>query len=175
MAGTLVDVPTNYRQIAQPDPAANSRRVPARSERSQLAMMWQEAKTALVTRVAGPQQLVTVPRLVVPIGHNQLAFRVSSYAEEAEQLAQDGRVIVQPGDWRGNPALGSHQWHGQAQVVTGGTLLPFVQSEIDAKYRWRTSVARMAHRVARGAAPYGDVVVLVTVREPVPMLMPPSP
>ncbi|MBF6172199.1 hypothetical protein [Nocardia blacklockiae] len=169
MTGTLIDVP-NTPQVAQPEPVA--RPIGGRPGDSAAANLWQQAKTVLVTRVAGPQQLVTVPRLVVPVGQNQLAFRISSYSPEAEQLAADGRVVVQPGDWRGSPALGSHQSQGRAQVVTGGTLLPFVQSELDAKYRWRVPLARFAHRLARGAAPYGDVIVLVTVFDPVPMLPP---
>ncbi|WP_216896303.1 hypothetical protein [Nocardia alni] len=198
MNGTLVDVPTAYLSVAQPNPGAGpvpgggpnpglyrkpiARPIPApdggpqapggRPERSDTANIWQEAKTVVVTRVSGPQALVTVPRLVVPIGHNQLAFRVSSYATEADELSRDPRVLVQPGDWRGNPSLGSQQRQGQAQVITGGTLLPYVQTQIEAKYRWRTSVARMAHRLARGAAPYGDTIVLVTVYEPVQALMP---
>ncbi|WP_280361041.1 hypothetical protein [Nocardia wallacei] len=169
MTGTLVDVPT-ARQVAQPDPGA----VPQPTAGGPGPRnIWQQAKTVLVTRVAGPEQLVTTPRLVVPIGHNQLAFRTSSYAPEAEQLARDGRVVVQPGDWRGSPVLGSHQLQGRAQVVTGGTLVPFVQSELDAKYRWQIPLARMAHRLARGTAPYGDIIVLVTVYDPV-LMLPPS-
>ncbi|GAB2690164.1 hypothetical protein [Nocardia thraciensis] len=168
---TLIDLPTTPMQVAQPGPAPRPRR--GNPARPGMADLWQQAKTVLVTRVTGPQQLVTVPRLVVPVGDNQLAFRVSSHAPEATQLAHDDRVLVQPGDWRGSPALGSQQRPGRAQLVTGGTLLPYVQSEIDAKYKWRTSLARFAHHFARGAAPYGDVIVLVTVHDPVPMLMPP--
>ncbi|GAB2537322.1 hypothetical protein [Nocardia heshunensis] len=137
------------------------------------AAVWQEAKTVLVTRAIGPRQLVTVPRLVVPIGENGLAFRTSSYSAEAEQLAQDGRVLVQPGDWRGTPAMGSRQLQGQARLVSEGTFVPRVQAELEAKYRWRTSFARMAHRLANGSAPYGNLIVLVTVFEPGPLALPP--
>ncbi|WP_280384951.1 hypothetical protein [Nocardia wallacei] len=168
---TLIDLPTTPMQVAQPGPPPPPHR--GRPGDSQAAAVWRQAKTVLVTRVVGPQKLQTVPRLVVPIGDNQLAFRVSSHSPEAGQLAQDERVLVQPGDWRGNPALGTQQRQGRAQLVTGGTLLPYVQSEIDAKYKWRTSVARFAHHFARGAAPYGDVIVLVTVHNPIPMLLPP--
>ncbi|MBB5914549.1 hypothetical protein BJY24_003416 [Nocardia transvalensis] len=173
MSGTLVDVPSGELRFARPEPGAGERPAWGGPGHPAAASIWQDAKTVLVTRVTGPQQLVTVPRLVIPIGHNQLAFRVSSHSSEPDQLVADGRVLVQPGDWRGSPTLGSQQRQGRAQVVTGGTLLPFVQSEIDAKYKWRMPLARFAHRVARGAAPYGDVVVLVTVYEPVPMLLPP--
>jgi hypothetical protein len=181
MTGTLVDVPTRYLSVAQPNPGGRPNPVPQQVAQpfpghpghSDPANIWQQAKMVLVTRATGPQQLVTVPRLVIPIGRDQLAFRVSSYADEADDLARDGRVLVQPGDWRGNPALGSQQRQGHAQVVTGGTLLPYVQSEIEAKYRWRISLARMAHRLARGSAPYGDVIALVTVYEPLRALIPP--
>ncbi|MTE14373.1 hypothetical protein [Nocardia aurantiaca] len=137
------------------------------------AAVWQEAKTVLVTRATGPRQLATAARLVVPIGDNGLAFRVSSFSAEAEQLAQDGRVLVQPGDWRGNPKLGSRQLQGHARLVSTGAFVPWVQAEIEAKYRWRMSLARAAHRMANGNAPYGNLVVLVTVFEPGPLALPP--
>ncbi|CAM3950840.1 hypothetical protein NONI108955_01005 [Nocardia ninae] len=165
MTDTLVDLTVDSRQVARPDVR------PQRwsGGRSDNAKVWRDAKTVLVTRVTGPRQLMTVPRLVIPIGETQLAFRVSSQSEEAEQLARDGRVLVQPGDRRGTPALGSHQRQGQAQLVTAGTLLPYVESEIAAKYKWRIPVARFAHRLGHGDTPYADVVVLVTVAEPSPI------
>ncbi|WP_225730032.1 MULTISPECIES: hypothetical protein [unclassified Nocardia] len=166
MTGTMVDVLTP--QVAQPEVGQDRRAHPA------AAAMWREAKTVVVTRVAGPGQLVRAPRLVVPIGDNQLAYRISSRSAEAGQLARDGRVLVQPGDWRGEPALGSHQRQGQAQLVTAGTLVPYVEAELAAKYRWRAPLARFAHRVARAGVPYGDVVVLVTVSEPSPIPLPPA-
>jgi hypothetical protein len=137
-------------------------------------LWWEAAKTVVVTRVTGPRQLETVPRLVVPVGDRQLAFRICSGSPEAEQLACDGRVLVQPGDRLGKPALGSHQRQGHAQIVTAGTLLSYVQSAIEAKYRWRVPLLRYAHRMARGGAPYNDVVVLVTVHEPSPIPLPPA-
>ncbi|WP_194838204.1 hypothetical protein [Nocardia sp. XZ_19_369] len=165
MTDTLVDLTVDSRQVARPDVR------PQRwsGGRSDNAKVWRDAKTVLVTRVTGPRQLMTVPRLVIPIGETQLAFRVSSQSEEALQLARDGRVLVQPGDRRGTPALGSHQRQGQAQLVTAGTLLPYAESEIAAKYKWRIPMARFAHRLGHGDAPYADVVVLVTVAEPSPI------
>jgi|GEM_PF-3194392 len=154
-------------------PAADPRQVVVRYGQSDTTATWQEAKTVLVSWVAGAQRLATAPRLVIPVGETQLAFRISSDSSEAERLEGDDRVLVQPGDWRGKPTLGSHQRQGRAQVVTGGTLLAHVQSEIDAKYRWRIPLARFAHRMARGAGRYGDVVVLITVHEPSPIPLPP--
>ncbi|MBV7708065.1 hypothetical protein [Nocardia nova] len=174
MTDTLTDFPTAPLRLARPVPVARAtprNRVPATG----VAREWQQAKTVLVTRVAGPKQLVTVPRLVVPIGLGQLAFRVSSRAPEADDLLRDGRVLVQAGDWRGHPALGSHQRQGHAQVVTAGTLVSFVQAEIEAKYRWQIPLAKFGHRLARGSARYGDVVVLVTVHEPPSPMLPPTP
>ncbi|MFI6866003.1 hypothetical protein [Nocardia sp. NPDC050406] len=169
MSDTLIDVPAARLQTAKPDP-----RVGVRAGRSEFdaADMWRDAQAVLVSRVIGPRQVKTVPRLVVPVGPTQIAYRVSTYSAEAAQLAADGRVLVQPGDWRGNPVLGSHQRQGRAQLVTAGTLLPYVQSELAAKYRWRMPLARLAHRLMHGVAPYGDVVVLVTVFEPSPIPLP---
>ncbi|MFF0610418.1 hypothetical protein ACFYUD_17285 [Nocardia tengchongensis] len=138
------------------------------------AAVWQDAKTALVTRTLGDRKLVTAPRLVIPFGDNGLAFRVSSYAAEAEQLAVDNRVLVQPGDWRGNPSVGSRQLMGHASLVSTEAFVAKIQADIEAKYGWRMSLARAAHRLANGSAPYGNLVVLVTVFEPGPLaLMPP--
>ncbi|MFI6040887.1 hypothetical protein ACIA8C_04590 [Nocardia sp. NPDC051321] len=167
MTGTLVDLALDG-QVARPDVRPQLANGGANATG---AAVWRDAKTVLVTRVTGPRQLTSVPRLVIPIGDTQLAFRVSSRSAECEELARDGRVLVQPGDRRGNPALGSHQRQGQAQLVTAGTLLAHVESEIAAKYRWRIPVARFAHRLGHGDAPYADVVVLVTVAEPSPIPM----
>lgn len=174
MTDTLADYPTTPLRLARPVPAAQVSPHPW-NPANEAAREWQQAKTVLVTRVTGPRQLVTVPRLVVPIGFGQLAFRICSQAPEAEDLLRDGRVLVQPGDWRANPALGSRQRQAHAQVVTAGTLVPFVHSEIDAKYRWRVPLAKLGHRLARGNAPYGDAVVLVTVHEPPSPMLPPAP
>ncbi|MGN2637674.1 hypothetical protein ACTD5D_16060 [Nocardia takedensis] len=159
MTGTLVDLPVERERIAHPTPGA-------RRDRSGAPTLWREAKTVLVAQRRGPREVVTFPRLVIPIGDNQLAFGLSSRSREADELARDSRVLVQPGDWRGTPALGSHEREGVAQLVSAGTLLPYVQSELDAKYRWRVPMSRMFHRLfRREATPYGDAVVLVTVDE----------
>lgn len=172
MTDMMIDPAAARSQFARPGAAAPAP-IPARSEISGPAAVWQQAKTVLVTRTTGPRRLVTVPRLVVPIGDNGLAFRTSSFSTEAEQLAEDGRVLVQPGDWRGNPALGSRQLQGTARLLSTGTFVPRVQAEIEAKYGWRTALARAAHRLANGNAPYGNLIVLVTVFEPGPLALPP--
>ncbi|MGW4351926.1 hypothetical protein ACWELJ_07510 [Nocardia sp. NPDC004582] len=171
MTDMTIDAAVGRTQFARPaaPPAAAS----ARSATARPSSVWQQAKTALVTRTLGNRQLVTAPRLVVPFGDNGLAFRVSSFAAEAEQLALDPRVVVQPGDWRGNPAVGSRQLMGHANLVPEGDLLPQVEAAIDAKYGWRTALAKAAHRLANGSAPYGNIVVLVTVFEPGPLALPP--
>ncbi|MEU6580441.1 hypothetical protein [Nocardia sp. NPDC046763] len=172
MTDMMIDPAAARTQFARP--AAAPAPIPVRGEISGPAAVWQQAKTVLVTRAAGPRQLITVPRLVIPIGDNGLAFRTSSYSTEAEQLAEDGRVLVQPGDWRGHPKLGSRQFQGTARLLTAGTFVPRVQTEIEAKYGWRTALARAAHRLANGNTPYGDLTVLVTVFEPGPLALPPT-
>ncbi|WP_067696957.1 hypothetical protein [Nocardia jejuensis] len=170
MTDTMTESPTVRLQIAHPDP--HSRPEPATRTPSPESLVWQNAKTVLVTRVAGDRHLITVPRLVIPIGEAGIAFRVSSNSAEAEQLEQDSRVLVQPADWRGNPILGTHQRQGRTQIVTAGTLLAHVQSETESKYRWRLSLARLGHRLAHRGTPYGDIIALVTVFEPSPIPLP---
>ncbi|MGV9664065.1 hypothetical protein ACWDUL_04420 [Nocardia niigatensis] len=172
MTDMMINPAAARTQFTRPETAAPAR-IPVRGELTGPAAVWQQAKTVLVTRTTGPRQLVTVPRLVVPVGDNGLAFRTSSYSIESEQLAHDSRVLVQPGDWRGNPRLGSRQLQGTARLLSTGTFVPRVQAEIEAKYGWRTALARAAHRLANGNAPYGDLIVLVTVFEPGPIALPP--
>lgn len=137
--------------------------------------LWWEAKTVLVTRPIAPGQIATTPHLVVPAQHGRLNFLLSSYDIEAEQLAHDGRVAIQAGDWRGRPALGSRQHYGTVYIVGDRDLCQRVHESMRIKYGARTALARMAHRFAHGNTPYGDLVAFV---EPQPhrplMIAPPS-
>lgn len=176
MTDMTIDAAVGRTPFARPTVAVTAtpaRTIPAQAAAARPSTVWEKAKTALVTRTLGHRQLVTAPRLVIPFGDNGLAFRVSSFAAEAEQLALDPRVLVQPGDWRGNPAVGSRQLMGHANLVAEGDLLAKVEAAIDAKYGWRTSLAKAAHRLANGSAPYGNIVVAVTVFEPGPLALPP--
>jgi hypothetical protein len=130
-------------------------------------MLWWDASTVLVTypRPEASGHWNTVPHLVLPVDHGRLAFRISSHSSEARHLARDRRVIVQAGDWHGEPALGSRQHQGMAELLGSGPLVDQVRTGMDTKYGRRVGLARLAHRLAMGAAPYGDIVVVVTPRE----------
>ncbi|ONM50041.1 hypothetical protein [Nocardia donostiensis] len=163
---------SNPRPYTPARPTPNLPAVPQRPSEWHPGMLWWDARTVLVTRRIAPGQWATVPRLVVPIDHGRLAFRVSSHSDEAQQLAQDRRIIVQAGDWRGRPALGSRQHQGTAHLVRGGPLLNKVREGIRIKYGMRVALARMAHRAALGSAPYADIAVIVTIHEGPPFVVP---
>ncbi|MFG3615507.1 hypothetical protein [Nocardia sp. NPDC047654] len=150
-------VPAAHRVLAAPD----------RPSEWQPGMLWWDASTVLVTypRPEASGHWNTVPHLVLPVDHGRLAFRISSHSSEAEHLARDRRVIVQAGDWHGGPALGSRQHQGMAELLRLGPLVDQVRTGMDTKYGRRVGLARLAHRLAMGAAPYGDIVVVVTPRE----------
>ncbi|WP_157172556.1 hypothetical protein [Nocardia pneumoniae] len=128
-------------------------------------MLWWDATTVLVTYPATPRRWETVKHLVIPVDNGRLAFQISSQSAEARRLAHDRRVIVQAGDWRGSPALGSRQHHGTAELVRTGPLFDKVRAGIRTKYGPRLGLAHLAHKLALGAAPYGDITVVVTVHE----------
>jgi hypothetical protein len=143
------------------------RAVPDRPSEWHPGMLWWDASTVLVTypRPDSTGHWNTVPHLVLPIDHGRLAFQISSHSDEARFLAREHRVIVQAADWRGEPALGSRQHQGSAESVRTGPLFDQVRDGMRTKYGRRVGLARLAHRLAMGAAPYGDVVVVVNVRE----------
>ncbi|MBL1077083.1 hypothetical protein JK358_22040 [Nocardia sp. 2] len=145
----------------------------ARSTPWHLGSQWWDAKTVLVTRPVGPGQIAITPHLVVPAPHDQLAFLLSSYSEEAQQLAYDGRVVIQTGDWRGRPALGTRQHYGLARIISDTNISAQVQDHMRVKYGARTAFARMAHRLANGAVPYGDLVAVVELRPNPPFMLTP--
>lgn len=127
--------------------------------------LWWDAGTVLVTREIAPGRWETIKRLVVPVGQGRLAFRVSSWSPEARQLMSDPRVIVQAGDWRGAPALGSRQHRGHALTFGEGPLLDTIRDGMRIKYGVRAKFARWGHRVTLGSAPYADLAVVVSVQE----------
>ncbi|UAK30436.1 hypothetical protein K8O92_21225 [Nocardia asteroides] len=154
-------------RVGNPHSAQRVLAVPDRPSEWHPGMLWWDASTVLVTypRPGATGRWNTVPHLVLPIDHGRLAFRISSHSSEARHLAGDRRVIVQAADWRGEPALGSRQHQGMAELLRTGPLFEQVRTGMQTKYGKRVGLARLAHKVAMGAAPYGDIVVIVTVRE----------
>ncbi|WP_067472517.1 hypothetical protein, partial [Nocardia amamiensis] len=151
--------------VVNGDIAARTHAIPERPSEWDPGMLWWGAHTVLVTYPTAPRRSETVKHLVVPVDHGRLAFPVSSQSAEARRLAHEQRVIVQAGDWRGSPALGSRQHYGTAESVRTGPLFDKVQAGIRTKYAKRIGLARLAHRFALGAAPYADIAVVVTVHE----------
>ncbi|QLY28503.1 hypothetical protein [Nocardia huaxiensis] len=133
--------------------------------------LWWDSKTVLVTRPIPPDRIAVAPHLVIPEEGGRLAFLLSSYTEEAQQLAGDGRVVIQPGDWRGRPALGSRQQYGTVHIITGGPFADKIREGMRIKYGARMSFARMAHRLANGAVPYGDLVAVAELRPSHPYML----
>ncbi|WP_280182786.1 hypothetical protein [Nocardia cyriacigeorgica] len=128
-------------------------------------MLWWDARTVLVTRADPRGRWTTTTHLVVPIDRGRLAFRISSYSLETQHLARDRRVIVQAGDWRGRPAVGSRQHQGVAEFVGAGPLFDKICTGLRAKYGVRAGVARLYHGITMGSAPYGDTAVVVNLHE----------
>ncbi|NNH71560.1 hypothetical protein HLB23_17085 [Nocardia uniformis] len=132
---------------------------------------WWDAKSVLVTRPIAPGRIATTPHLVIPAEHGRLNFLLSSYGVEAEQLAHDPRVVIQPGDWRGRPALNTRQQYGTVYIVRDARLAARVYEAMRIKYGARTALARMAHRFTHGSVPYGDLVAFVDVHPNPPRML----
>ncbi|MCU1640097.1 MAG: hypothetical protein JWN03_372 [Nocardia sp.] len=161
-SATTMPIPRSALPAAQPGRSAWQR-----------GSLWWDAKSVLVTRPTAPGRLVTVPHLVVPAEYGRLNFLLSSYDIEAEQLGQDRRVMIQPGDWRGRPMIGSRQQYGSVHIVRDDFLLERAHEGMRIKYGARNALARMAHRFKQGTAPYGDLVAFVEVHPHRPLMIEP--
>lgn len=131
---------------------------------------WWEAHTVVVTREAEPGRWEFLRRLVVPVGWGRLAFRLSSLSPEAGQLWRDRRVLVQVGDRRGRPALGSREHEGDVVLFGPGPLAEAVAEGLRVKYGPRVALARLGHRMMFGSAPYADLTAVITVHQDVDRL-----
>ncbi|WP_067709686.1 hypothetical protein [Nocardia yamanashiensis] len=158
--------------VFHPQPTAPAG-APATPSNWHQGSLWWDAKSVLVTRPIAENSLATTPHLVVPAEYGRLAFVLSSHGAEAQQLAYNGRVLIQAGDWRGRPALGSRQHYGTARIVNNPYLAAQIRDGLRIKYGARTAFARMAHRLAHGAVPYGDLVALVELHPHRPLMIAP--
>ncbi|WP_051021526.1 hypothetical protein [Nocardia araoensis] len=139
--------------------------MPTRPDDWHPGSLWWDAQTVLVTHEIEPGRWERLRRLVVPVGLGRLAFRLSSWSPEAACMMRDRRVIVQAGDWRGEPAIGSREHQGSVQLYGRGPLADTVAEGLRIKYGARLTVARLGHQLRLGSAPYADLVAVVTVRE----------
>ncbi|AXK85400.1 hypothetical protein SAMN05421776_1206 [Nocardia farcinica] len=174
-AATGAVPPTPPTPVPHPAAAHTVQRLPAVPDRPSEwhpGMLWWDASTVLVTRPDPAGHWPTTAHLVIPIDRGRLAFRVSSHSPEAQQLVRDPRVIVQAGNWRGKPAVGSRQHQGRAELIPAGPLFDKIDAGLRTKYGMRVGLARIFHNVAMGSTPYGDTAVVVTVHEVSPL--PPS-
>lgn len=138
---------------------------PARPSDWHPGSLWWDARTVLVTQETEPGRWERLRRLVVPVGLGRLAFRLSSWSPEAARMMRDRRVIVQAGDWLGEPAIGSREHQGSVQLYGPGPLADTVAEGLRLKYGRRLTMARLGHQLRLGSAPYADLVAVVTVRE----------
>ncbi|WP_157183761.1 hypothetical protein [Nocardia takedensis] len=127
--------------------------------------LWWDAETVLVTQQVGPGRRESRAKLVVPLSHGRLAFRLSSYSAQAARLRRDRRVIVQAGDRWGRPALGSREHQATVKLFDRGEAFELVAEAMAAKYGPRLLWSKWAHRWSLGTAPYADLAAVVTVHE----------
>ncbi|MGV9410852.1 hypothetical protein ACWDOP_13120 [Nocardia sp. NPDC003693] len=147
--------------------------LPAANAAAQPGAMWWNALSVLVTRPIAPNRIATTPHLVLPAEYGRLNFLLSSYDIESEQLARDRRVVIQAGDWRGRPALGSRQHYGIVRIVRDDNWAARLNESVRTKHGLRSTLARIGHRFSHGTAPYGDLVATIDLQPYPPRMLAP--
>ncbi|TQM26453.1 hypothetical protein [Nocardia bhagyanarayanae] len=156
--------------MAHPAETHSARILAERPSEWHPGMLWWDASTVVVTYPGIDGRWETRRHLVVPADGGRLAFRVPVHSAEAQQLSRDRRVIVQAGDWRGNPAIGSRQHQGTVELAYAGPLFEKVQAGLRIKYGlMRMGMANLARRFAAGAT--RDIVAIVTIHQHPPFRM----
>ncbi|RJO77565.1 PPOX class F420-dependent oxidoreductase [Nocardia panacis] len=126
-----------------------------------------DAKTILTTTYRRSGEPVSTPTWMTPLAANTLGFWTSSASGKAKRLRRDSRVVVQPCNQRGVPRPGATAVQGTAQLFTSGPVFDRVQAAIKAKYGVQVPISKFFNWVGhllRGGAPYGDIVVVVTIQ-----------
>lgn len=109
---------------------------------------------------------VATPTWIVPLDEGRVGFWTSSASGKFKRLRNNPQVTLQPCDQRGRLKLDSTVSSGTATLVTAGPEFESIQRQIKAKYGMMVRVSRVFNtlgHIGKGASPYGDVVVVVSL------------
>lgn len=109
---------------------------------------------------------VVTPTWVVPLDGDRIGFWTSSASGKIKRLRNNPRVTLRVSDQRGRVAEAAPVYRGTAQLVTSGPEFETIQTKVKAKYGAMVPISRLFNKIGhlgKGAFPYGDVVVVVTL------------
>jgi uncharacterized protein len=105
---------------------------------------------------------------IVPLEANRVGLVTSSASGKYKRLRNNPRITLQPSDMRGKAKAGTAPVEGTAELVTSGPDFDVVQSRLRGKYGVMVSISKFFDRLrhlGKGPFPYGDVGVIVTLRD----------
>jgi len=99
---------------------------------------------------------------------SRVGFWTSSASGKYKRLRNNPRITLQPSDARGRVKPGAQSAEGTAELVTSGADFDAIQRQIRAKYGAMVSVTRFLNTLGHLGRkfPYGDVGVVITLRDP---------
>jgi uncharacterized protein len=105
---------------------------------------------------------------VCALDGSRVGFWTSSESGKCKRLRNNPRITLQPSDGRGRVKAGSRPVEGTVALVTAGADFDAIQSRIRAKYGAMTSFTKFLNTVSHLGRkfPYGDVGVVITLRDP---------
>jgi uncharacterized protein len=112
---------------------------------------------------------VPTPTWIVALDGDRVGFWTSSASGKCKRLRNDPRIVLQPSDARGRVKAGSPSAEGTAELVTSGADFDAIQRGIRAKYGPMVPITRLFNtlgHLGKGKFPYGDVGVVITVKNP---------
>src|ERR1700722_9961152 len=127
-----------------------------------------DEKTISVTTYKRSGDAVATPTWVVALDGNRVGFWTSSKSGKAKRLRNNARVVLQPSTQRGKLKPGTEPVEGTAELTSSGADYEAIQAKIRAKYGVMVPVSRLFNtlgHLGKGAHPYGDVVVTVTLQQ----------
>jgi PPOX class probable F420-dependent enzyme len=133
------------------------------------AMGISDEKFIRVTTYRKSGKPVSTPTWVVPLDGGKVGFWTSSRTGKVKRLRNNASVAVVPSDSRGRAKPDAAELTGTAVLVEGGAEYDAIQSKVRAKYGLMVHVSHLFNtigHIGKGRYPYGDLGVVVTLREP---------
>ena len=105
---------------------------------------------------------------ICPLDGSRVGLWTSSQSGKYKRLRNNPRITLQPSDARGRVKAGSQPVEGTVALVTSGADYDAIQARIRAKYGVMVPISKFFNTLGHLGKnfPYGDVGVVITLRDP---------
>jgi PPOX class probable F420-dependent enzyme len=129
-------------------------------------MALSDEKYVAVTTYRKDGSGVSTPTWIVPLDGDRVGFWTSSASGKYKRLRNNPRVTVQPSDARGRVKADSAAAEGTAQLAQSGADYDAIRGKVQAKYGFMVPITKLFNtlgHLGKGAYPYGDVGVVISI------------